>query len=189
MPNKKKKGFNRPKKLTDQVIARPLPSNNRSSIRKQWSNEQMQAALNSVVCDGISANKAAPQHRVPRSTLKDRLSGRVVHGCNPGPEPYLNVEEEQELVGHLINASNVGYGKTRQEVLNIVERYVERKENASLRSSTVTHGWWQKFLKRNSSLSLRARDSTTSIRMDAINAENLKNYYDQLRSLFDEYDF
>ena len=89
---------NRPKKLTDQVIARPLPSNNRSSIRKQWSNEQMQAALNSVVCDGISANKAAPQHRVSRSTLKDRLSGRVVHGRNPGSEPYLNVEEEQELV-------------------------------------------------------------------------------------------
>ena len=67
---------------------------------------------------------------------------------------------------------------------------MERKENASLRSSTVTHGWWQKFLKRNPSLSLRAGDSTAaSIRMDAINAENLKNYYDQLRSLFDEYDF
>ena len=108
MPNKKKKGFNRPKKLTDQVIARPLQS---SSIRKQWSNKQMQAALNSVVCDGISASKAAPQHRVPRSTLKDRLNGRVVHGRNPGPEPYLNVEEEQELLGYLINASNVGYGK------------------------------------------------------------------------------
>ena len=151
----------------------------------------MQAALiiNSVVCDGISANKAALLHGVPRSTLKDRLSGRVVHGRNPGPEPYLNVEEEQELAGHLINASNIGYGKTRQEVLNIVERYVERKEHTSLRSSTVTHGWWQKFLKRNPSLSLRAGDSTASIRMDAINAENLKNYYDQLRSLFDEYDF
>ena len=107
----------------------------------------MQAALNSVVCDGISANKAAPQHRVSRSTLKDHLSGRVVHGRNPGSEPYLNVEEEQELVGHLINASNVGYGKTRQEVLNIFEWYVERKESASLRSSTVMHGWWQKFLR------------------------------------------
>ena len=89
-------------------------------------------------------------------TLKDRLSGRVVHGRNPGPEPYLNVEEEQELVGHLINASNIGYSKTRQEVLNIVERYVERKEHTSLRSSTVTHGWWQKFLKRNPSLCLRS---------------------------------
>ena len=120
MPNKKKKGFNRPKNLTDKAIAGSSPSNNRSSIRKQWSNEQMQAALKSVVSDGVSANKAALLHGVPRSTLKDRLSGRVVHGRNPGPEPYLNGEEEKELVGHLINASNIGYGKTRQEVLNIV---------------------------------------------------------------------
>ena len=47
MPNKKKKAFNRPKNLTDQSIAGSSPSNNRSSIRKQWSNEQMQAALKS----------------------------------------------------------------------------------------------------------------------------------------------
>ena len=66
---------------------------------------------------------------------------------------------------------------------------MEQKENTSLRGSSVTHGWWQKFLKRNPSLSLRAGDSTASIGMDAINAENLKNYYDQLRGLFDDYDF
>ena len=27
---------------------------------------------------------------VPRSTLKDRISGRVIHGTNPGPRPYLS---------------------------------------------------------------------------------------------------
>ena len=71
MPNKKQKGFNYLKKATDQDIAGPLPSNNRGSIRKQWSNEQMLAALKSQVlcvcvcvrvcartcvrvCDGIS---------------------------------------------------------------------------------------------------------------------------------------
>ena len=59
----------------------------------------------------------------------------------------------------------------------------------SLWSAAVTHGWWQKFLKRNPILSLRAGDATASIRMDAINADNLKNYFDQLRQIFDNYDF
>ena len=83
--------------------------------------------LKSVVCDGILANKAALLDGVPHSTLKDCLSKCVVHGCNPDPEPYLNVMEEKELAGH-------------KEVLNIVEQYMKQKLNASLRSSTVMHG-------------------------------------------------
>ena len=98
----------------------------------------------------------------------------------------MDVQEEKELAGHLIEASNIGYSKTRREVFGIVERYVEQKDNVSLQSPTVTHGWWQKFLKRNPTLSLRAGDSTASIRMDAMNADNLKN---QLRKIFDNYDF
>ena len=48
--------------------------------RKQWNDEQMKGALKSVLDDGISANKAAVLQGVPRSTLKDCLSGRVIHG-------------------------------------------------------------------------------------------------------------
>ena len=45
----------------------------------------------------ILANKAAILHGVPRSTLKDRLSGRVAHGVKSGPRLYLSTEEEAEL--------------------------------------------------------------------------------------------
>ena len=55
----------------------------------------MQAALKSVVSDGISANKASLLHGVPHFTLKDHLSGRVVHGRNPDPQPYLSGEKEK----------------------------------------------------------------------------------------------
>ena len=128
-------------------------------------------------------------HGVPRTTLQDRVTGRVTHGSNPGPKPYLNIAEESELTSNLIDASNMGYGKTRREVFSIVERYVKQKQDVKLRSATITHGWWQKFLKRNPSLSLRAGDATAGIRIDAINTENLKNYFDQLRSIFDDFDF
>jgi len=42
------------------------------------------------------------------------------------------VEEEGELASHLIKASSIGYGKTCQDVLSIVEQYVQQKENISL---------------------------------------------------------
>ena len=50
----------------------------------------------------VSINKASELYGVPKTTLKDRLSGLVAHGTKPGPKPYLHLEEEKELVDHLI---------------------------------------------------------------------------------------
>ena len=48
----------------------------------------------------MGVNQAADQYAVPRSTLKDRVSGR--HGNKSGPEPYLSYEEEKELASNLV---------------------------------------------------------------------------------------
>ena len=49
MPNKKRKGFRRVRQRTRE----------RPSKRKQWSENQMLAALDAVIKDGLSGNKAA----------------------------------------------------------------------------------------------------------------------------------
>ena len=47
------------------------------------------------VMDGkMGVNRAADQYGMPRTTLKDRLSGKVTPGANPGSVPYLTSEEE-----------------------------------------------------------------------------------------------
>ena len=185
MPNKKKKGFRR------SPLA-PAGSNSirkpqRPQRRKQWTAEQMDDALYSVIHGGLSGNKAADLHGVPRSTLKDRLSGRVKHGTKSGPKPYLTVEEEAELTSHLIQAADIGFGKTRRDVKCIVETYAQQKN--TLKGSAVSDGWWSKYLKRNPEISLRCGDSTAGVRMDAINAENMKVYFDLLRQIYDEHGF
>ena len=106
-----------------------------------------------------------------------------MHGTKPGPKPYLSAAEEEELTGHLIDAANIGYGKTIEEVLTIVERHVEMKEDVSLRAARVIHGWWQNFLKRNPTVSLRSGDSTATVRLDAINEENMDNYFGMLKKI------
>ena len=109
-----------------------------------------------------------------RSTLKDRLSGRVVHGTNPGPKPYLTRDEETELSAHLLQASSIGLGRTRRDVKSIVGSFVKSK--GLLKGKTVSNGWWEKFLKRNPTLSLRSGDSTAGVRLNAMTAENMKAY-------------
>ena len=182
---KKKKGFRRsPLAPTgSKSIRKPQ----RPQRRKQWTAEQMDAALYSVTHDGLSGNRAADLHGVPRSTLKDRLSGRVKHGTNPGPKPYLTVEEEAELTSHLLQAADIGFGKTRRDVKCIVETYAQQKK--VLKGSVVSDGWWNRYLKRNPKISLRSGDSTAGVRMDAVNAENMKAYFDLLRQIYDEHGF
>ena len=131
MPNKKKKGFRR------RSGPHQSPKRRAFKKRKQWMNEQMAATKGT-----LSANKVANLHGIPRSTLKDRLSGCVAHGVKPGPMPYLTAEEEAELSSHLLQASDMGLGKTRRDVLTLVGTYVEKKACLRGKGSVISNGWW-----------------------------------------------
>ena len=127
----------------------------------------MRDAMEAASSRDISANKAADMYGVPRSTLKDRLSGRVVHGVKPGPRPYLRESEERELVDHLKELAEIGLGKTRGEVLRIAESVAESK--GILKGVEITNGWWRRFLERNPRMTLRAGDPTAGVRLDTVN--------------------
>ena len=76
----------------------------------------MLGALNAV-SEGMGINRAAEQFEVPKTTLKDRVSGKIKHGSKPGRTPYLSNDEEKELVSYLNTCSKIGYPKTRDNVV------------------------------------------------------------------------
>ncbi len=137
MPNKKNKGFRR---IRPNVTSPKAP--NRAAKRKQWTDAQMLSAVKDVE-RGHSINKSADLHGIPRSTLKDRISGRTIHGINPGPVPYLTAEEERLLSDHLLKVAAMGYGKTRRDVCLIVESYLKQK--GTLHNTRLSNGWWDKL--------------------------------------------
>ena len=73
----------------------------------------MARAMNAVISKEMGVNKAAEQFDVPRTTLKDRISGRVKYGAKPGPPGFLTPEEDQELVDFLVECCKMGNGKQR----------------------------------------------------------------------------
>ena len=77
-PRVKKRG--RPQSKSASALLR---SPKKVKKRKQWSEESMAAAIVAVK-GGESVLHAAHQFGVPRQTLGDRVSGKVVHGTNPG---------------------------------------------------------------------------------------------------------
>ena len=145
----------------------------------------MVAAIKAVQ-EGCTVSKAARDHDVPKTTLYDRVSGRVTHGNKPGPRPYLTGEEEQEPGTYLKHCSKVGYGKTRRDVLAIVQNVAA--DIGVLRQSQVSSGWWRRFLERQKDLSLRQGDSTAHVRMDAMNRETMRDYFTLLKDTLETHD-
>ena len=121
---------------------------NRPKKLKQWSDESMKGALEAVKGGLMGVNKASMNFGVPRTTLRDRISGRVEHGAKSGPTPYLTEKEDQELASFLKQASRIGYGKTKKEVLAVEKKGLPVKKFNG-------EGWWQRFMSRHERLSLR----------------------------------
>ena len=131
---------------------------------------------------GCTIKRAAVEHGIPRTTLQDRISGKVQHGIRPGPKPYLSEAEEGELVEFLEVVVEVGYRKTRKQVMNIAESTA--RDKGILRKKKISDGWFRCFIERQLNLSLHKGDRTAFVRMDAMNrTAELDNYFITLKSI------
>ena len=158
------------------VASEPMPST-RPSTYKLWTEERMTQAIEAVLTKALpSAHVAALTYDVPKSTLSDRISGRVIQGTKSGPSPYLTATEEIELVRFLCGCGMMGYAKSKAEVLAIVQRVLDRKGICH----QVTKGWWAGFQRRNPELALRSATTLSQARSNATDPEMLGYYFDLL---------
>ena len=104
----------------------------------------MEMALEDVANGKITVRRAALEYNVPKSTLHDRVIGRVKPGAKPGPSRYLD-DEEEEVVRWIIGCAEVGYAKSVKEVRAVVSTIVAKK--MGVLHVSVSHGWWEKFCK------------------------------------------
>ena len=84
--------------------------------RKQWTDEAMQAAMRAVKENQMTVLRASQLCNIPKTTLHDRISGKVLHGSKPGPKSYFLPTEEKEMANFLVDVAKAGYSKTRREV-------------------------------------------------------------------------
>ncbi len=166
--------------------AKPLKSHNRPKRLRNWDNESMLRAIEAVQKGEMGVNRAALECGVPRTTLKDRLSGRVQHGTKPGPVSYLTQEEEKELVDFLVNCSSMGFGKTRGEVFQIVKAICERK--GVKEAGHISDGWWYRFRQRWPKLSLRKGDPFPQARVLMTTRTVFESYFELLQATLEQHD-
>lgn len=79
----------------------------------------------------------------------------------------------------------MGYGKTRSEVLKIVEATM--KKNGRVVNGRISQGWWCRFRERWPQLSLRKGDSFSIARERMTSHEVFNGYFDLLEETLDKY--
>ena len=78
---------------------------------------------------GMSVREETAQFGVPKSTLHNRISGKLQPGAAPGVPRYLDKEEEEEVVSWLEGCASIGFAKMVKEVRNIVGAREASKNN------------------------------------------------------------
>ena len=119
----------------------------------------------------MSVRKAAEQYGVPKSTLWDHVSGRVLPGAHSGPPRYLSTEEEDELEQFLFNSAAIGFPRSRMEVMALVGNKIGKP---------VSSGWWESFCKRHPMITLRTSAPLSKSRAIASDPSFINEYFDIL---------
>lgn len=124
--------------------------------RVQYKPEQMAMAINAVK-SGMAKKAAAKLYQVPKTTLLDKLAGRVPEETTkPGTKPTLTKAEETTLVNYGKMMCEIGYPLTSKEfrtevkrILDIDGRQTPFKENMPGRQ------WMSSFIRRHPEMAFR----------------------------------
>ena len=92
----------------------------------------MEKAIKAVNRGTLSVQRAAEVYCILKSTLLSRISGKVLQGASSGPEPYLNVTEETELVQFLTKCARMGLARSKKQIFGAVDKVLISKVSNSL---------------------------------------------------------
>ncbi len=104
---------------------------------------------------GLSVRKAAKKWGIAKSTLQDRLDGKVAK-VRKGPPTVLTKAEEDRFAEWLIERAKRGFGVTKDEFLDCVKTFIDKdKRKTKFTGNRPGNKWYRGFVKRNPKVRLR----------------------------------
>ncbi|KAK8407554.1 hypothetical protein O3P69_002245, partial [Scylla paramamosain] len=96
----------------------------------------------------MSLNAASKTFGIPYATLGDKVRGR--RPMQPAPKTVLSMEEEKKLVDWLIEVSQRGFGRTKDDLKDMVKTILDdREERTVFKNNRPGKDWMRAFFKRH----------------------------------------
>ena len=84
--------------------------------QQSYTQDDLERAVRLVKEEGVSVRKAANHYKIPRSTLNDRVSGRIEMGAKPGRKQALPIKIEEQIVEKTLQSAEAGFGISKQQL-------------------------------------------------------------------------
>ena len=88
----------------------------KEAVYRQYDEKNLNNAVAAVRRGELSQRRAAQQFGVPKSTIADRISGRVQEGAKPGKPTILPEKVEKSIAKEIIKCADEGFGLTPKQV-------------------------------------------------------------------------
>ncbi|KAJ8978101.1 hypothetical protein NQ317_018967 [Molorchus minor] len=137
--------------------------------RFKYSEEVLATALDEIKNGVISINKASTKYGIPKSTLHNKINGKVPIIRKMRPSTFLTPDEETRLVKWIISKAKFGFPIHPEEVKDSVQRVLKEssRPNKFIDDRPGTK-WLKLFLlrrpkisKRNTEIISKSRASVT----------------------------
>ena len=124
-------------------------------------------------------------YNIPVETFRRHANGSVEAGCKPGPSTVLTDEEEDRLATYLVEMADMGFGLSRDTVMELAFTIVEKSQRKHpFRDGRAGCAWFEGFRRRHPKLSLRSPQPLSYCRALCSNQETIDEFFGKLGALY-----
>jgi len=182
-------GLGRPASST----LRPTEGNAESRSRSvnQWSEANMQQAIEEFLKGGVGLRFVARAWRVPKSTLERRVKGKVVgHKHMLGKKTAFTEKEEAELEEFLLDMARRGFPLTESDIRDLSFQYAKKNGMNVFPDGKQRAGyyWMKGFLSRHPRISVKSPEGLSAARAVGMNKTVIFKWFDSYEDVMNKLD-
>ncbi|XP_040006665.1 uncharacterized protein LOC120802667 isoform X2 [Xiphias gladius] len=153
--------------------------------KKKWTEEAMERALIEVKSGRCTVRQAAKEFGVPKSSLGDRVSGRVTPGSRSGPAQLITSADEELLVEFSLYISKHGFPLTKQQLVSFASS-IYKRQHRRVAFSKLGQTWWLNFRKRQEkNITIQPADNVVRGRTVCVRKEAVDQFFHLLSTVMD----
>lgn len=147
----------------------------------------MEHALTEVKSGRCTVRQAAKEFGVPKSSLGDRVSGRVAPGSRSGPAQLITSADEELLVEFSLYMSTHGFPLTKQQLVSFAST-IYKRQHRRVAFSKLGQTWWLNFRKRQEKkITIQPADNVARGRTFCVRKGAVDQFFNLLSTLMDSH--
>ena len=116
-------------------------------LQKGYAQGVLDEVVQMIQMGRMSVQKALILYQIPKLTMNDHSSGCSMTQ-RKGPQPYLPKDVEDWIVHRLAKMARIGYGQTKESLLDKVQEIIGRLNIPTLwEDGRPSRHWYELFMK------------------------------------------